>query len=76
MSSGHVINLMSNDVSRFDTVSVFIHWVWSAPLLTVVIAWILYDRVGWAPLIGVGIILIVVPLQCENVSINRANQDK
>lgn len=52
-------------------VSVFINWIWSAPLLVLVISWILYDRVGWPPLIGVAIILIVVPVQCEkNVSIN------
>lgn len=69
MSAGQLINLMSNDVARFDMVSVFIHWVWSAPLLTLVIAWILYERVGLAPLIGVGIILVVVPMQCEKMSI-------
>lgn len=68
-SSGHVLNLMSNDVARFEMVAVFVHWVWSAPLLILVIAWILYERMSWPPLIGVGIILIVVPLQCKNVLI-------
>lgn len=73
-SSGHLVNLMSNDVSRFDMASVFLNWVWSAPILTLVISWILYERVGWAPLIGVGIILVVVPMQCKRVSI--INGDK
>lgn len=65
MSPGHVTNLMSNDVSRFDMVSVFINWIWSAPLLTLAIAGILYQRIGWPPLVGIGIIAIVTPLQCK-----------
>lgn len=66
-TSGHILNLMTNDVARFDMVSVFANWVWSAPLLTAVVSGILYARVGWPPLIGIGIILAVVPLQSEKV---------
>lgn len=66
MSPGHVTNLMSNDVSRFQMASVFVNWFWSAPLLTFAIGCILYTRVGWTPLIGVGVIVLVVPLQCKD----------
>ena len=65
MSAGHVVNLMSNDVARFDMMAVFLNWIWSAPLLTVVISWILYEAVGWSSLVGVGVLLLVVPLQCK-----------
>lgn len=56
---------MSSDVSRFDMVSVFINWVWSAPILTVTIAVILYRKVGWEPLIGIVLLVAVIPLQSE-----------
>uniref|UniRef100_A0A1B0D8I6 Uncharacterized protein n=1 Tax=Phlebotomus papatasi TaxID=29031 RepID=A0A1B0D8I6_PHLPP len=30
---GKVVNLLSNDVNRFDLVSVFIHMMWASPLM-------------------------------------------
>jgi len=62
---GKVVNLVANDVNRFDLVSVFIHYMWSAPLASIVIAYILYHEVGYAGLIGITAVLVVVPLQCE-----------
>lgn len=56
---------MTNDVDRFAMVSVFINWIWSAPILTLVVSGILFVRVGWTPLLGVAVIVAVVPIQCE-----------
>lgn len=63
MSIGKVVNLLSNDVSRFDVCSVFIHSMWMAPLLTLIVAILLYRQVGYAGLIGMIVIMIVTPIQ-------------
>ncbi|XP_011635936.1 probable multidrug resistance-associated protein lethal(2)03659 isoform X3 [Pogonomyrmex barbatus] len=60
---GKVVNLMANDVNRFDLVSILIHHMWSAPLSTLIVAYILYQNVGYAGLIGIVAIFIVVPIQ-------------
>ncbi|XP_070491925.1 probable multidrug resistance-associated protein lethal(2)03659 [Chironomus tepperi] len=62
-SVGKVVNLLSNDVSRFDIVSVFLHCLWLAPLLTIAVGVILYLQVGSAGLIGMLVIAVVTPLQ-------------
>ncbi|XP_059609695.1 probable multidrug resistance-associated protein lethal(2)03659 [Phlebotomus argentipes] len=63
VAPGKVVNLLSNDVNRFDMVSVFVNWLWSAPLLALTIGYILYELVGVPALIGIAIVLIVMPLQ-------------
>uniref|UniRef100_A0A182NL50 Uncharacterized protein n=1 Tax=Anopheles dirus TaxID=7168 RepID=A0A182NL50_9DIPT len=60
---GKVVNLLSNDVNRFDIVSVFLHSMWSAPLLAIVIGVLLYAEIGVAGLIGMVVIFIVTPIQ-------------
>ncbi|XP_063700314.1 ATP-binding cassette sub-family C member 4-like [Culicoides brevitarsis] len=62
-SPGKVINLLSNDVNRFDIVSVVIHHMWSAPLLAVIVGYLLYREDGYPGLIGMFVIFFVVPLQ-------------
>ena len=62
-SVGKVVNLLSNDVSRFDIVTVFIHSMWLAPLLTVIIGILLYNEVGVPGIIGMIVIAIVTPIQ-------------
>ncbi|XP_037922789.1 multidrug resistance-associated protein 4-like [Hermetia illucens] len=60
---GKVVNLLSNDVSRFDIVSIFVNSMWSAPLLTIVIAVMLYLEIGYSGLIGMVVIAFVAFLQ-------------
>lgn len=62
-SVGKVVNLLSNDVSRFDIVSIFIHSMWIAPLLTIIVGVLLYREVGYAGLIGMLVIAVVTPIQ-------------
>ncbi|XP_055676629.1 probable multidrug resistance-associated protein lethal(2)03659 [Lutzomyia longipalpis] len=63
VAPGKVVNLLSNDVNRFDMVSVFVNWLWSAPLLALTIGCILYELVGIPGLVGIIIVLLVMPLQ-------------
>ncbi|XP_012058533.1 PREDICTED: probable multidrug resistance-associated protein lethal(2)03659 [Atta cephalotes] len=60
---GKVVNLVANDVSRFDFVSFLIHFMWSAPLSALIVAYILYQQVGYAGLIGIAAVFVVVPIQ-------------
>jgi len=63
---GKVVNLVANDVNRFDLVSIFIHYMWSSPLSALIVAYILYQEVSYAGLIGIAAVFVVVPIQCES----------
>ncbi|XP_051158203.1 ATP-binding cassette sub-family C member 4-like [Leptopilina boulardi] len=60
---GKIVNLVANDVNRFDLVSILIHYMWSAPLTALIIAYFLYNQAGYAGVIGIAVIFIVVPIQ-------------
>lgn len=61
---GKVVNLLSNDVGRFDLVSTLIHSMWSAPLMAIIVGYLLLLEAGWAGMIGILVVFVVVPLQC------------
>lgn len=71
---GKVVNLVANDVNRFDLVSIFIHHMWSAPLSAMIVAYILYREIGYAGLIGMAAIFVVVPIQCESFNVIKASK--
>lgn len=60
---GKVVNLLSNDVNRFDWVTVFLNSMWTAPLLTLIVGALLWIEIGVAGMIGIIIVFIVVPIQ-------------
>ncbi|PSN41132.1 Multidrug resistance-associated protein 4 [Blattella germanica] len=63
-AAGQLVNLLSNDVNRFDFVTMYLHFVWIMPLQTAVITYFIWNAVGWSALIGVfGIFLQTVPVQ-------------
>ncbi|KAI2474047.1 ATP-binding cassette sub-family C member 4 [Diabrotica virgifera virgifera] len=62
-ASGKLVNLLSNDVSRFDIVSLFIHQLWMAPVLSLIVMGILYQRTGYAGVVGVVAVFVIVPFQ-------------
>ncbi|XP_062563100.1 probable multidrug resistance-associated protein lethal(2)03659 [Armigeres subalbatus] len=62
-SPGKVVNLMSNDINRFDIVAFLICFMWAAPILTVIVLVLLWYEVGWAGPIGMVAIFVVTPIQ-------------
>ncbi|KAF7274166.1 hypothetical protein GWI33_013157, partial [Rhynchophorus ferrugineus] len=62
-ASGKIVNLLSNDVSRFDLVSIFIHHMWTSPILTLIVTYFIYVEAGWPGLLGIVAVFIVVPIQ-------------
>lgn len=63
-ASGQVVNLLSNDVSRFDYVALAIHYIWISPFQVAIVTYFIWNEVQLATLAGVlSMILFTLPLQ-------------
>ncbi|KAG5878882.1 hypothetical protein JTB14_005773 [Gonioctena quinquepunctata] len=62
-AAGKIVNLLSNDVSRFDICSRYIHQMWCAPLCGLIVMGLIYKDSGYAGMIGVVAVFTVVPIQ-------------
>lgn len=62
---GQVVNMMSNDVNRFDYVVVFMHYLWIGPVTAVFVSYFLWNTIGWAAVYGMVALLISIPLQSK-----------
>ncbi|KAF7992271.1 hypothetical protein HCN44_001596 [Aphidius gifuensis] len=62
-SIGQAVNLLSNDVSRFDNGVIFLHYLWIGPLQTMIVTYFMFREVGWSAIIGIGALLMFIPLQ-------------
>ncbi|KAB0797841.1 hypothetical protein PPYR_08834 [Photinus pyralis] len=60
---GQMVNLLSNDVNRFDTSIIFAQYLVVAPLQVIVATYFMYQEVGISAVIGVVVLLLFVPLQ-------------
>ncbi|KYN30072.1 hypothetical protein ALC57_00470, partial [Trachymyrmex cornetzi] len=62
---GQAVNLLSNDVNRFDISIIFFHYLWLGPLETIILTYVMYDiiDVGVSSVIGVAFLLMFIPLQ-------------
>ncbi|XP_042212324.1 ATP-binding cassette sub-family C member 4-like isoform X2 [Homarus americanus] len=60
---GQMINLLSNDVNRFDASFIFLHYLWIGPLQTMIVLSILWTELGPSCLAGLVILILFVPLQ-------------
>ncbi|XP_038050161.1 multidrug resistance-associated protein 4-like [Patiria miniata] len=60
---GQVVNILSNDVNRFDVVFDFIHYLWTAPVQLVVLAVLTWREIGVSCVAGLSILILMAPLQ-------------
>lgn len=63
--NGQVINLMSNDVARFDQVLAYFHYLWRGPAELILMGYFIYREIQWYGLVGIGFLLCFLPLQSE-----------
>lgn len=56
---------MSNDAQKVQDVMLAIHTLWGAPALIIVILILLYQQVGWATFVGLGVALLYSPVSSE-----------
>ncbi|KAJ6637207.1 putative multidrug resistance-associated protein lethal [Pseudolycoriella hygida] len=61
--NGQVINLMSNDVARFDVTMGFVHDLWKGPIELGLLGYFIYREIGFYGWIGIGVLLCFIPLQ-------------
>ena len=62
---GQMVNLLSNDVSRFDTAVIQGHYLWAGPLQLAIVTFLLYQKIGPSALLGAAFLLAFVPLQSK-----------
>lgn len=60
---GQAVNLLSNDVNRFDVALIYLHYLWLGPLETIIITYFMYKEVELSAIFGVIILLLFIPLQ-------------
>ena len=56
-----MVNLLSNDVNRFDVFVLYSHYLWVGPLQLLIVTAILYQKIGLSA--GVA----AVPLHSKNI---------
>lgn len=63
---GQAVNLLSNDVNRFDVAIIFLHYLWIGPLETIIVTYFMYVEAGVSAIIGVAALLLFIPLQGQS----------
>ncbi|CAN7994942.1 unnamed protein product, partial [Ixodes hexagonus] len=61
-TTGEIVNLMSNDAQKFMELMVFLNMLWSAPFQIALALYFLWDLLGVAVLSGVGVMVLMVPV--------------
>ncbi|KAI5634883.1 ABC transporter transmembrane region domain-containing protein [Phthorimaea operculella] len=63
-AAGKLVNLLSNDVARFDYAFMFLHHLWVSPFQVAVVLYLLWESAGYAPYVGLfGVVLVMTPAQ-------------
>uniref|UniRef100_A0A182JYC3 Uncharacterized protein n=1 Tax=Anopheles christyi TaxID=43041 RepID=A0A182JYC3_9DIPT len=62
-SPGKMVNLMSNDVNRFDIASYLVCFMWTSPLVMLLASILLWYEIGWSGVAGLVAIVIITPIQ-------------
>ncbi|XP_069577159.1 ATP-binding cassette sub-family C member 4-like isoform X2 [Brachyistius frenatus] len=62
-TTGQIVNLLSNDVNKFDEVTIFLHFLWVGPLQAAVVTGLLWAEIGPSCLVGMAVILFLMPFQ-------------
>ncbi|KAI5646233.1 ABC transporter transmembrane region domain-containing protein [Phthorimaea operculella] len=63
-AAGKLVNLLSNDVARFDYAFMFLHSLWVSPIQVAVVLYLLWESAGYAPYVGLfSVVLVMLPAQ-------------
>ncbi|XP_070222853.1 ATP-binding cassette sub-family C member 4-like isoform X3 [Bos mutus] len=62
-TTGQIVNLLSNDVNRFDQVTMFLHYLWVGPLQVIAVTALLWMEIGMSCLAGMAVLIILLLLQ-------------
>lgn len=67
--SGKIINLLSNDLAKFDLGMTFLNDLWKGPLQAIAFFVVIYMEIGIASVVGMAFLFSFVPLQGNNKSV-------
>ena len=67
-STGQIVNLMSTDTQRIESVATYLHYLWSAVLQCLLIMAALTKLLGMASFVGFGLFVLCIPLQSKLVT--------
>ena len=59
---GEIVNLMSVDAQRMQDVFGYLWMVWSCPLQIIIAVYLLWGKLGASVLAGLGVMLLLIPL--------------
>ncbi|RVE57953.1 hypothetical protein OJAV_G00204270 [Oryzias javanicus] len=62
-TTGQIVNLLSNDVNKFDEVTLYLHFLWVGPLQAIFVIVLLLYAIGPSCLAGMGVLFILMPIQ-------------
>ncbi|XP_064413746.1 multidrug resistance-associated protein 4 isoform X2 [Latimeria chalumnae] len=62
-TTGQIVNLLSNDVNKFDQFTLFLHFLWIGPLEAIIVTVLLWHEIGPSCIAGMLILLFLMPIQ-------------
>ncbi|CAB1327868.1 unnamed protein product [Coregonus sp. 'balchen'] len=62
-TTGQIVNLLSNDVNKFDEVTIFLHFLWVGPLQAAAVLGLLWVEIGPSCLAGMAVLVVLMPTQ-------------
>ncbi|XP_056287089.1 ATP-binding cassette sub-family C member 4-like isoform X2 [Pseudoliparis swirei] len=62
-TTGQIVNLLSNDVNKFDDVTIFLHYLWVGPLQAAAVVGLLWLEIGPSCLAGMVVLMFLLPTQ-------------
>ncbi|KAF6216023.1 hypothetical protein GE061_000360 [Apolygus lucorum] len=76
VSPGQVVNLVSNDVGRFEMVAISMNFLWSGPMQTFIVSILLYQEMGFLGFSGMVMIVFVAILQTYTAKLTSVFRGK
>ncbi|XP_057709527.1 ATP-binding cassette sub-family C member 4-like isoform X2 [Corythoichthys intestinalis] len=62
-TTGQIVNLLSNDINRFDEVTLYLHFLWITPFQATAVILLLMYWIGQSCLSGMAVLFILLPVQ-------------
>ncbi|XP_020490124.2 ATP-binding cassette sub-family C member 4-like isoform X2 [Labrus bergylta] len=62
-TTGQIVNLLSNDVNKFDEITLYLHFLWIGPLQAATVTLLLFYIIGPSGLAGMAVLFILMPVQ-------------
>ena len=62
VTTGEIVNLMSVDAQKVQDSQMFLNFLWITPFSVAVTLYMLYERLGPSCFVGLGYLILVIPI--------------